>query len=117
PAVARAAMESGVAKRPIADFDAYYDNLNRVVFRSGLVMKPIMDRAQGHNKRIAFADGEDERVLRATQVLLEDGIARPILIGRPAVIEQRIKRFGLSLYPARDFEIINPEDDPRYRDY
>ena len=117
PAVARAAMESGVAKRPIADFDAYYDNLNRFVFRSGLVMKPIMDRAQGQNKRIAFADGEDERVLRATQVLLEDGIARPILIGRPAVIEQRIKRFGLSLDPARDFEIINPEDDPRYRDY
>jgi malate dehydrogenase (oxaloacetate-decarboxylating)(NADP+) len=117
PAVARAAMESGVAKRPIADFRAYQDSLNRFVFRSGLVMKPIMDRAQGQGKRIAFADGEDERVLRATQVMLEDNIARPILIGRPAVIEQRIKRFGLNLDPGRDFEIINPEDDPRYRDY
>ena len=117
PAVARAAMESGVAKRPIADFRAYQDSLNRFVFRSGLVMKPIMDRAQGQAKRIAFADGEDERVLRATQVLLEDNLARPILIGRPAVIEQRIKRFGLNLNPGRDFEVINPEDDPRYRDY
>jgi malate dehydrogenase (oxaloacetate-decarboxylating)(NADP+) len=117
PAVARAAMESGVAKRPIADWDAYQDQLNRFVFRSGLVMKPIIDRAQGQNKRIAFADGEDERVLRATQVLLEERIARPILIGRPAVIEARIERFGLSIEPGRDFEIINPEDDPRYRDY
>jgi malate dehydrogenase (oxaloacetate-decarboxylating)(NADP+) len=117
PAVARAAMESGVAKRPIADWDAYMDGLNRFVFRSGLVMKPIIDRAQGQNKRIAFADGEDERVLRATQVLLEERIARPILIGRPAVIESRIERFGLNLRPGTDFEVINPEDDPRYRDY
>ena len=116
PAVARAAMESGVAKRPIADFKAYDDSLTRFVFRSGLVMKPIIDRARGQGKRIAFSDGEDERVLRATQVLIEDGIARPILIGRPAVIESRIKRFGLTLHPA-DFEVINPEDDPRYRDY
>ncbi|MEO5805630.1 NADP-dependent malic enzyme [Devosia sp.] len=117
PAVARAAMDSGVAKRPIADFDAYNDSLNRFVFRSGLVMKPIVDRAQGQNKRIAFSDGEDERVLRATQVLLEERIARPILIGRPHVIEARIERFGLSLKPGIDFEVINPEDDPRYRDY
>jgi len=117
PAVARAAMDSGVAKRPIEDFGAYRDSLNRFVFRSGLVMKPIIDRAQGQNKRIAFADGEDERVLRATQVLLEDRIARPILIGRPAVIEARIERFGLNLRPGDDFEVINPEDDPRYRDY
>ncbi|MBU1335181.1 MAG: NADP-dependent malic enzyme [Alphaproteobacteria bacterium] len=117
PAVARAAMESGVAKKPIADWDAYMDGLNRFVFRSGLVMKPIIDRAQGQNKRIAFADGEDERVLRATQVLLEERIARPILIGRPAVIEARIERFGLNLRPGTDFEVINPEDDPRYRDY
>jgi malate dehydrogenase (oxaloacetate-decarboxylating)(NADP+) len=116
PAVARAAMETGVAKRPIADFEAYHDSLNRFVFRSGLVMKPIIDRAQGQGKRIAFADGEDERVLRAAQVLLEERIARPILIGRPAVIEARIQRFGLHLHPG-DFEIINPEDDPRYRDY
>jgi len=117
PAVARAAMESGVAKRPIADFKAYHDSLNRFVFRSGLVMKPIIDRSRGQGKRIVFADGEDERVLRATQVIIADEIARPILIGRPAVIEARIKRFGLSLDVARDFEVINPEDDPRYRDY
>jgi malate dehydrogenase (oxaloacetate-decarboxylating)(NADP+) len=117
PAVAQAAMDSGVAKRPIADFEAYRDSLNRFVFRSGLVMKPIIDRARGQDKRIAFADGEDERVLRATAVLLEDRIARPILIGRPAVIESRIERFGLKLRPGEDFEVINPEDDPRYRDY
>ena len=117
PAVAKAAMDSGVARRPIEDFRAYQDSLNRFVFRSGLVMKPIIDRAQGQEKRIAFADGEDERVLRATQVILEERIARPILIGRPAVIEQRIKRFGLTLQPGIDFEVVNPEDDPRYRDY
>ena len=117
PAVAKAAMDSGVAKRPIADFAAYRDTLNRFVFRSGLVMKPMIERAQGQGKRIAFADGEDERVLRATQVMLEDGIGRSILIGRPSVIEQRIERFGLTLKAGRDFDIVNPEDDPRYRDY
>ncbi len=117
PAVARAAMDTGVAKRPISDFEAYQDSLNRFVFRSGLVMKPIIDRAQGQGKVIAFADGEDERVLRAAQVLLEERIARPLLIGRPSVIEARIARFGLTLKPGTDFEIINPEDDPRYRDY
>ena len=117
PAVARAAVESGVAKRPITDWEAYHHSLNRFVFRSGLVMKPIIDRAHGRNQRIAFADGEDERVLRATQVLLEERIARPILIGRPSVIEARIERFGLHLRPGTDFEVINPEDDPRYRDY
>jgi malate dehydrogenase (oxaloacetate-decarboxylating)(NADP+) len=117
PAVARAAMDSGVAKRPIVDFPAYQDSLNRFVFRSGLVMKPVIDRAQGHGKRIAFADGEDERVLRAAQVLIEDRIAQPILIGRPQVIEARLQRFGLTIRPERDFEVINPEDDPRYRDY
>ncbi|GLQ57746.1 NADP-dependent malic enzyme [Devosia nitrariae] len=117
PAVAKAAMDTGIAKRPIADFDAYRDSLIRFVFRSGLVMKPIVDRARGQGQRVAFADGEDERVLRATQVLLEEQIARPILIGRPAVIEARIERFGLTLKPGEDFEVINPEDDPRYRDY
>ncbi|HWU16406.1 MAG TPA: NADP-dependent malic enzyme [Devosia sp.] len=117
PAVAKAAMESGVAQRPIADFAAYRDSLNRFVFRSGMVMKPMLERAQGEGKRIAFADGEDERVLRATQVMLEDGIGRSILIGRPTVIEQRIERFGLTLKAGRDFDVINPEDDPRYRDY
>jgi len=117
PAVAKAAMDSGVAQRPIADFGTYRDSLNRFVFRSGMVMKPMFERAQGQAKRIAFADGEDERVLRATQVMLEDGIGRSILIGRPNVIEQRIERFGLTLRPGTDFDIINPEDDPRYRDY
>ncbi|MCR6671403.1 NADP-dependent malic enzyme [Devosia ginsengisoli] len=117
PAVAKAAMESGVAKRPITDFAAYRDTLNRFVFRSGLVMKPMIERAQGQNKRIIFADGEDERVLRATQVMLEDNIGRSILIGRPSVIEQRIERFGLTLQAGRDFDVVNPEDDPRYRDY
>ncbi|HUH78071.1 MAG TPA: NADP-dependent malic enzyme [Devosia sp.] len=116
PAVAKAAMDTGVAKSPITDWTAYRDRLNRFVFRSGLVMEPIIERTRGKNKRIAFADGEDERVLRATQVLLEERIARPILIGRPSVIEARIERFGLSLKPS-DFEIINPDDDPRYRDY
>jgi malate dehydrogenase (oxaloacetate-decarboxylating)(NADP+) len=116
PAVARAAMETGVAQRPIADFEAYHDSLNRFVFRSGLVMKPIIERAHGQMKRIAFADGEEERVLRAVQVLMEDQIAVPILIGRPAVIESRVKRFGLNLDLSR-VEVVNPEDDPRYRDY
>jgi malate dehydrogenase (oxaloacetate-decarboxylating)(NADP+) len=116
PAVAKAAMETGVAKRPIMDFDAYNDSLNRFVFRSGLVMKPVIDRAQGRGKRVVFSDGEEERVLRAVQVLIEDRIASPILIGRPGVIESRIKRFGLNLN-IDTLEIINPEDDPRYRDY
>ncbi|GHA19034.1 malic enzyme [Devosia pacifica] len=117
PAVARAAMDTGVAIRPIGDLDAYRDKLRRFVFRSGMAMEPLVERAKGQAKRIAFADGEEERVLRATQVLLEDDIARPILIGRPSVIESRIERFGLTLRPGVDFEVINPEDDPRYRDY
>ncbi|MBH0238144.1 NADP-dependent malic enzyme [Methylobrevis albus] len=117
PAVARAAMESGVATRPIADFDAYLDRLTRFVFRSGLVMKPIVAAARQDRKRVIYADGEDERVLRAAQVVVEDGIATPILIGRPQVIETRLKRFGLKIRPGTDFELINPEDDPRYRGY
>jgi malate dehydrogenase (oxaloacetate-decarboxylating)(NADP+) len=117
PAVAQAAMDSGVSRRPVQDMRAYQDSLKRFVFRSGLVMKPMIERAQGQGKRIAFADGEDERVLRATQVILEEAIGRPVLIGRPSVIEQRIERFGLTIKAERDFEIINPEDDPRYREY
>ncbi|MBA5778427.1 NADP-dependent malic enzyme [Stappia sp. F7233] len=117
PAVAKAAMETGVATRPIEDFEAYHDRLNRFVFRSGLIMKPIFAAARATEKRIIYSNGEDERVLRATQVLLEDKLAVPILIGRPAVIETRCERFGLKIRPGRDFECINPEDDPRYRDY
>ncbi len=117
PAVARAAMESGVATRPIADFDAYMDRLTRFVFKSGLVMKPMVQAAKKDLKRVIYADGEDERVLRAAQVMLEDGLAQPILIGRPSVIDSRVNRFGLKIKPGEDCEVINPEDDPRYRDY
>jgi malate dehydrogenase (oxaloacetate-decarboxylating)(NADP+) len=117
PAVARAAMESGVAKRPIEDFAAYEEKLGRFVFRSGFIMRPLFNVAKQNPKRVVYAEGEDERVLRAVQVVLEEGIARPILIGRPSVIETRIKRFGLDLAVGRDFDLINPEDDPRYRDY
>ena len=117
PAVARAAMDSGVARRPIADFTAYGDQLSRFVFKSGFIMKPIFAKAKESMKRVIYSEGEDERVLRATQVVLEEGIARPILIGRPNVIKERIKRFGLAMIAGRDFEIVDPEDDPRYRDY
>ena len=118
PAVAKAACESGVAARPIEDFDAYIDKLNRFVFRSGLVMKPVFSIAKGAQaKRVIYADGEDERVLRAAQVVLEEGIAEPILVGRPNVVDVRLKRYGLRIRPGVDFQIINPEDDPRYRAY
>ena len=118
PAVARAACDSGVASRPIEDFDAYIDKLSRFVFRSGLVMKPVFSIAKAAQaKRVIYADGEDERVLRAAQVVLEEGIAEPILIGRPNVVDVRLKRYGLRIRPGTDFELINPEDDPRYRAY
>ena len=117
PAVAKAAMETGVANQPIEDFDAYMDRLNRFVFRSGFIMKPVIAQAKTEPKRVIYAEGEDERVLRAAQIALEDGIAHPILIGRPSVMESRARRFGLKLKPGHDCAIINPEDDPRYRDY
>jgi malate dehydrogenase (oxaloacetate-decarboxylating)(NADP+) len=117
PAVAKAAVESGVATRPIGDFATYLERLNRFVFRSGFIMKPVFAQAKTAVKRIIYAEGEDERVLRATQVVVEEGLARPILVGRPSVVEARIDRFGLSLRPGRDFELVNPEDDPRFRDY
>nr|WP_274424077.1 NADP-dependent malic enzyme [Chelativorans sp. YIM 93263] len=118
PAVAEAAIKSGAATRPIEDMDAYLDRLNRFVFRSGLVMKPVFSAAkQAGRKRVIYADGEDERVLRAAQVVLEEGLAEPIIIGRPQVVETRLERYGLKIRPGKDFEIINPEDDPRYRAY
>ncbi|WP_419912858.1 NADP-dependent malic enzyme [Hoeflea sp.] len=118
PAVAKAAAESGVAGRPIEDMDAYMDVLNRFVFKSGLIMKPLFAAAKtAQNKRVIFAEGEDERVLRASQVLIEEDIAKPILIGRPEIIETRLKRFGLKIRPDKDFRVTNPQDDPRYRDY
>ncbi|GHC62711.1 NADP-dependent malic enzyme [Limoniibacter endophyticus] len=118
PAVALAATESGVAARPIEDMPAYLDKLNRFVFRSGLVMKPVFSAAKNASaNRVIYADGEDERVLRAAQIVLEDGTAQPILIGRPNVVDTRLKRYGLKIRAGVDFELINPEDDPRYRNY
>ncbi len=117
PAVARAAMESGVATRPIVDFEAYQDKLQRFVFKSGFIMRRIYIAARKAPKRVIYADGEDERVLRAAQFMIEEKMARPILIGRPAVIETRLKRYGLAIRPGQDFDITNPEDDPRYREY
>jgi len=117
PAVARAAMDSGVARRPIKDFNQYQQRLNGFVFRSGFIMKPVFAKAKEGPQRVVYAEGEDERILRAVQVVVEEGLARPILVGRPSVIETRLKRFGLSIRPKQDFDLINPEDDPRYRDY
>ena len=118
PAVAKAAMDSGVATRPIADFDAYRDSLQQFVYHSGLIMKPVFTAAkEGPRRRIVFAEGEDERVLRATQAVVDEGLARPILIGRPEVIERRIARYGLRIKPGLDFELVNTEKDDRFRDY
>jgi malate dehydrogenase (oxaloacetate-decarboxylating)(NADP+) len=117
PAVAKAAIKSGVATRPIIDFETYQSRLDRFVFRSGFIMKPLFTKAKSDPKRVIYAEGEDERVLRATQVIVEEGLARPALIGRPAVIEARLERYGLSIRPEKDFVLINPEDDPRYREF
>ncbi len=116
-AVARAAMETGVATRPIADLDAYREKLNGSVFKSALIMRPVFDAARTADRRIIFAEGEDERVLRATNAMLEEMTDKPILIGRPEVIAARCERAGLPIRPDKDFEIINPESDHRYRDY
>ncbi|MFB0921875.1 MAG: NADP-dependent malic enzyme, partial [Alphaproteobacteria bacterium] len=117
PAVARAAMESGVATRPIADFDAYVEELSRFVFRSDMLMRPTFDRAKADLKTVVFAEGEDDRVLRAAKASIDEGIAKPILIGRPDVVQNRVERLGLNFRPGVDCEVINPADDPRYRDY
>src|SRR5574337_1752548 len=119
PAVARAAMESGVATRPIADFAAYVASLNDFVYTTGIIMKPVFSAAKrvaAEHKRVVYAEGEDERVLHAARVVVEEGLARPILIGRPSVVEMRIQRIGLNLQAGRDFDLVNPESDPRYRD-
>ncbi len=118
PAVAKAAMDSGVATRPVADFDAYHAQLGQFVYHSGQFMRPIFTAARrASGRRIVFAEGEDERVLRAVQVVSDERLARPILVGRPAVIERRLERFGLRMKPGADFEIVNPEWDERYRTY
>ncbi len=117
PAVARAAMDSGVATRPIEDFDAYRERLNQFVFRSGLLMKPVFERARQAPKRIAYAEGESKRVLRAVQALVDEGLAMPVLVGRPEVIRTRIERLGLRIRQGHDFDVVNPESDPRYAEY
>ncbi len=117
PAVAKAAMDSGVATRPIADLEAYRESLAQFVYHSGLIMKPLFAAAKRAPKRVVYAEGEDERVLRAVQIVVDEGLAQPVLIGRPPVIEQRIERLGLRVKAGRDFHLVNPELDPRYRDY
>ncbi|CAM3697268.1 NADP-dependent malic enzyme [Polynucleobacter arcticus] len=120
PAVAQAAMDDGVAQRPIKDFDAYRNQLQQFVYHSGTLMKPLFSiakRVPENQKRIVFAEGEDERVLRAVQIIVDERLATPILIGRPAVIEHRIGKFGLRIKAGEDFEIVNPESDSRFRDF
>ncbi|HYA66079.1 MAG TPA: NADP-dependent malic enzyme [Burkholderiaceae bacterium] len=122
PAVAKAAVSSGVATRPITDYDAYHAQLQQFVYHSGTFMKPIFSMAKkahaaGGASRVVFAEGEDERVLRAVQVVVDECVARPILVGRPAVIERRLERFGLRMRAGVDVEVVNPESDPRYRTY
>ena len=116
-AVAKAAMETGVATRPLQDLDTYKAKLDGSVFRSALIMRPVFEAAATVERRIVFAEGEDERVLRAATTLLEETTDVPILIGRPEVIEARAERAGLPVRPGRDFELVNPENDPRYRTY
>ncbi|HTM62257.1 MAG TPA: NADP-dependent malic enzyme [Burkholderiales bacterium] len=117
PAVAKAGMDSGVATRPIADLGAYEQSLTQFVYHSGLIMKPLFTAAKAAPRRIVYTEGEDERVLRAAQIVVDEGLAKPILIGRPQVIEQRLERLGLRVRPGKEFELVNPEFDPRYRDY
>lgn len=117
PAVARAAMESGVATNPIADWDAYRQRLDQFVYHSGIIMRPVFAKAKSDPRRVVFAEGEDERVLRAVQIVADEKLARPIIIGRPEVLAQRIEKFGLRIKAGVDFDAINPEFDERYRDY
>jgi malate dehydrogenase (oxaloacetate-decarboxylating)(NADP+) len=117
-AVAKAAADSGVAARPVQDFDAYTDKLQAFVYASGTTMRPIFNVAKrAQHKRVAYAEGEEERVLRAVQIVVDEGLARPTLIGRPAVIAQRIEKFGLRLNAGRDYDIVNTEHDERYTGY
>ncbi|AXK40582.1 NADP-dependent malic enzyme [Crenobacter cavernae] len=117
PAVAKAAMDSGVATRPIEDFAAYNEQLSQFVYKTNLFMKPVFTAAKQNTKRIVLTEGEDERVLHATQEIVSQGIAFPVLVGRPSVIEKRIERLGLKIEAGRDFELVNNESDPRYAEY
>jgi len=116
-AVAQAAMDSGVATHPIDDMEAYRDRLNQFVYHSGLVMRPVFARAKASPRRVVFSEGEDERVLQAVQTICDEHLAKPILIGRPEVIMMRIKRLGLRIRPDHEFEMVNVNSDPRYREY
>jgi len=117
PAVARAAMESGIATRPIQDFAAYRQRLSEFVYNSAFLMKPVYAQAKSDPKRIVFCEGEDERVLRAVQLVIDEGMAHPILVGRPSVIEHHIKKLGLRLQAGVNFELVNQDNDPRYKEY
>ncbi|MGA8048692.1 MAG: NADP-dependent malic enzyme [Burkholderiales bacterium] len=117
PAVAKAAMDSGVATRPLPDIDAYRESLTQFVYHSGLIMKPLFSAAKSAPRRVVYAEGEDERVLRAVQVVVDEGLAKPVLIGRPPVIERRLQQLGLRVRPGAEFDLVNPDDDPRYREY
>jgi malate dehydrogenase (oxaloacetate-decarboxylating)(NADP+) len=117
PAVAQAAMDSGVAERPITDMSAYHEQLSQFVYHSNMLMKPVFNIAKKNPKRLVYAEGEDERVLHAAQTVVDEGLARPILVGRPAVIEQRIAKLGLRIRAGEHFELVNPENDSRYREY
>ncbi len=118
PAVAKAAADSGVARRPIQDMEAYIEKLQSFVYASGSIMKPIYAAAKlGAKKRVCFAEGEEERVLRAVQIVVDEGLAKPTLIGRPAIIAQRIEKFGLRLQEGKDYQVVNVEQDHRYRDF
>ena len=117
PAVAKAAMDSGVATRPISDFDAYIETLNEFVYKSSLFMKPVFAQAKRELKRVVLSEGEDERVLHAAQQIISQKLAFPVLIGRPSVIETRLKKLGFTIQPDKDFELVNNENDPRYREY
>ncbi|MBS0464481.1 MAG: NADP-dependent malic enzyme [Proteobacteria bacterium] len=117
PAVAQAAMDSGLAQRPIADMDAYREKLGSFVYRTALLMRPLFERARGDRQRVVYAEGEEETVLRAVQTVVDEGLAWPILIGRPAVIESRIAKLGLRLRPGVDFELTNIDSDPRFNAY
>jgi malate dehydrogenase (oxaloacetate-decarboxylating)(NADP+) len=116
-AVARAAGASGVATRPIKDYDAYSERLKQFYYRSNLIMRPVFTRAKAERKRVVYCEGEEERVLRAVQVVLDDGLAKPVLIGRRSVVETRIKRLRLRIELDKDVELVDPESDPRYRSY
>jgi malate dehydrogenase (oxaloacetate-decarboxylating)(NADP+) len=117
PAVAQAAMDSGVATRPITDFDAYRQQLSQFVFRSGLVMRPLFEQAKRAPKRVIYAEGEEERVLRAAQVVIDEGFARPLLVGRAEVVKTRIGKLGLRIRQGEDFDLVDPDFDPRYNEY